>query len=134
MKGYTKWFILASILYLVLGTLLGTLFFFLPALLALKPVHAHLNLLGFLSMMVYGVLYHVLPRFLARPLYSERLAWFHVIAGNITFVLLLGLMALGYGGGIPEALAWAKWAALSHWLTLLAFAYNILQTIRLAPS
>ncbi|HEY8342923.1 MAG TPA: hypothetical protein VIK75_08030, partial [Calditerricola sp.] len=75
MKGYTKWFILASILYLVLGTMLGTLFFFHPALLALKPVHAHLNLLGFLSMMVYGVLYHVLPRFLARPLYSERLAW-----------------------------------------------------------
>ena len=31
------------------------------------PVHMHMMLLGFGTMMIYGVAYHVLPRFVGRP-------------------------------------------------------------------
>ena len=30
--------------------------------------HAHLNLPGFMAMMIYGIGYFILPRFTARPL------------------------------------------------------------------
>ncbi|MGO4888444.1 hypothetical protein ACJ2A9_11845 [Anaerobacillus sp. MEB173] len=132
MKGYTKILIVLSIIYLVIGTFLGTLFFFEPSLMKLKPVHVHLNLLGFMSMMIYGVLYHVLPRFIGVPLHSEKMAWFHLYAGNISLILLLIAMALFYTGTMNGAFDWAKWVALGHWLTIVVFAYNIFRTVRSA--
>lgn len=129
MRGYVKYFILASILYFVLGTSLGMLSFFNPWFLSLKTVHLHLNLLGFMSMMIFGVLYHVLPRFIGKPLYSERLVWVHLIAGNIAFITLITMMFLTYSGIYRPILEWTKWAALAQWLTILIFAFNVLKTI-----
>lgn len=129
MRGYVKYFIIASISYFVLGTFLGMLSFFNPWFLSLKTVHLHLNLLGFMSMMIFGVLYHVLPRFSGRPLYSEKLAWAHLIVGNITFILLIFMMFLNYSGLYRPILEWTKWAALAQWLTILIFAWNIFLTL-----
>lgn len=129
MRGYVKYFIVASILYFVLGTFLGMMSFFDSRFLSLKTVHLHLNLLGFMSMMIFGVLYHVLPRFLGRPLYSERLAWVHLYAGNITFILLISMMFFIYSGLFPQILEWTKWAALGQWLTILIFAFNVIRTV-----
>jgi drug/metabolite transporter (DMT)-like permease len=40
-----------------------------------RPAHAHANLLGFLSMFLFGVTYHVLPRFVQKPLSERRQRW-----------------------------------------------------------
>ena len=50
---------------------------------ALKPVHVHLGLLGWISMMIYGVGYHVLPRFAGKQLYSDKLANWQFWTANI---------------------------------------------------
>lgn len=129
MRGYVKYFIIASISYFVLGSMLGMLAFFDPWFLSLRPVHMHLNLLGFMSMMIFGVLYHVLPRFLGKMLHSDKLAWTHFYAGNITFILLMIAMFLNYSGWYRPILEWTKWIALAQWITILIFAYNVFRTM-----
>ena len=71
-----RWFIAAALVYALLGGLLGLTWLAFPAALpayALRA-HAHLMLLGFVGMMIFGIGLHVLPRFTGRPLFSERLA------------------------------------------------------------
>lgn len=41
---------------------------------ALRPMHAELNVWGFVSLLIYGVALHIVPRFAARPLRWPRLA------------------------------------------------------------
>jgi len=68
-------FIRASLLYFVLGMALGTILVFWPEWPAImKTVHVHIILLGWLSMVIYAVGYAVVPRLVARDLYSVRLA------------------------------------------------------------
>lgn len=71
-------FIKASLLSLATGVILGVLI----ALHVLKPdvpqylssAHSHVNLLGAVMMLIFGVGYHILPRFSGRPLWNERLS------------------------------------------------------------
>ncbi|MGC5324163.1 hypothetical protein [Brevibacillus sp. SYSU BS000544] len=130
MKGYVQAFIILSITYLVIGTGLGVLFFVNPELQAFRLVHMHLNLLGFLTMMVFGVLYHVLPRFIGHPLHSEKWAWIHLYAGNAAFVVLVLSMAASIGNWFSGAWVVAGWAGFIEWCTILLFASNIFITIR----
>ena len=44
---------------------------------AYYPAHVHMNMLGFVTMMIYGVAYHVIPRFIGKPLHARRLAAWH---------------------------------------------------------
>ena len=57
--------------------------------LALKFVHSHLNMLGWVSMMIYGVGYHILPRFMGRPLYSNKIGEAQFYLANISLVGML---------------------------------------------
>jgi cbb3-type cytochrome oxidase subunit 1 len=52
----------------------------------LTRVHTHINLLGFMAMMIYGVGYHILPRFMGRPVYSARLGNVQVWVANIALI------------------------------------------------
>ncbi len=88
MSTTTVRFIKMSLVYLAVGATLGALFHIYPRLLGLKYAHVHLNLVGFMAMMVYGVAYHILPRFLGKVLYSDRLADVQFWLANIG---LLGL-------------------------------------------
>ena len=56
---------------------------------ALKFVHSHLNMLGWVSMMIYGVGYHILPRFMGRPLYSNKIGEVQFYLANISLVAML---------------------------------------------
>lgn len=71
MAAYSLRFLKASLIYLLTGALLGVLMG-IPItrdwLYSVSPgrwslAHAHLNLAGFLLTMVFGIAYHVLPRF-----------------------------------------------------------------------
>ena len=89
MDKYAKAFVKASLIYLGIGVLMGVWMVLSPeSRFTLTRVHVHILLLGFMAMMIYGVGYHILPRFMGRPVYSHRLGNVQAWLANIT---LLGL-------------------------------------------
>lgn len=113
MDRYVKNFIAMSIVYLVVASIIGIYMLISPRTLAgYKFVHSHLMLLGWVSMMIYGVGYHILPRFAGRLLKHSSLAeaqfWmaniglvgmavFYVLLtenGSFTYRALLGLFGI----------------------------------------
>ena len=92
MESFVRRFIRASLIWLGIGVSLGIWMIFDPSALAYRAAHMHANLLGFVSMMIFGVAYHIMPRFTGRPLASPRAATLHLIAANAG----LALMVLGF--------------------------------------
>ena len=87
MDKYAKAFVKTSLIYLGIGTILGVLMVLWPDIrFAITRVHTHVNLLGFMAMMIYGVGYHILPRFMGRPVYSQHLGNVQMWLANITLV------------------------------------------------
>jgi hypothetical protein len=89
MDRFVRNFIIVSIVYLGAAAILGLCMLWDPSLMSLKFVHSHLNLLGWVSMMIYGVGYHVLPRFSGRPLKYPRVGEAQFWSANIGLVGML---------------------------------------------
>ena len=89
MSPLSKNFVRASLIYFFIAAILGTIMISMrsyPAQLLFS--HVHLNLLGWMSMMIYGVGYHILPRFSGTPLAYPKI-------GNLQFYLAnIGLVGL----------------------------------------
>lgn len=92
MDWFIKAFIRASLLWFAAGILLGVAMAIQPAWVVYRPAHAHMNVVGFLTMLVFGVGYQLLPRLFGHPLHSTRLAIWHLFLANIG----LGLIVLGF--------------------------------------
>ncbi len=107
MDKYAKAFVKASLIYLGIGAILGVLMVIWPDIrFTISRVHVHILLLGFMAMMIYGVGYHILPRFMGRPIYSHRLGNIQVWIANITLVgLSLSWIAETSQGGFWHYLA-----------------------------
>src|SRR3972149_1553095 len=75
MSSITVWFIRLAIMYFVLAIILGLHMSVAGPVYPWMPIHTHFNLLGWMSMMIYGVAYHILPRFSGRQLFSDKLAF-----------------------------------------------------------
>jgi len=107
MDKYAKAFVKASLIYLGIGAILGVLMVIWPDIrFTISRVHVHILLLGFMAMMIYGVGYHILPRFMGRPIYSHRLGHIQVWIANITLVgLSLSWIAETSQGGFWHYLA-----------------------------
>jgi cbb3-type cytochrome oxidase subunit 1 len=107
MDKYAKAFVKASLIYLGIGTILGVFILFWPDLrFTVTRVHVHILLLGFMGMMIYGVGYHILPRFMGRPIYSHRLGNIQAWLANITLIgLSLSWILEASQGGIWHSLA-----------------------------
>lgn len=87
MSKITLAFIRMSFIYLLVGTGMGVLLLLWPSQIwVYVPVHAHINLLGWVSMLMFGIAYHILPRFSGRMLYSDRLAEAHLWIVNIGLI------------------------------------------------
>ncbi len=129
MSKTTLGFIFTGLAYLLIGVTLGVLFFILPETRVLRPVHTHLNLVGFITFLVFGVSYHILPRFRGRPLHSEKLAWGQFLLANIGLVGLLAFLGLGayISFDALRALQAVFGAILA--LSVYLFAYNMLRTL-----
>lgn len=102
MDKYAKAFVKASLIYLGIGVITGFIMIVYPdARFTLTRVHTHINLLGFMAMMIYGVGYHILPRFMGRPVYSARLGYMQVWLSNITLIgLSISWVLEGILGGL----------------------------------
>ena len=89
MDWYVKAFIKTSVVWLTFGFLLGIAMAMYPPWTVYRAAHVHVMLLGFVSMMIFGVAYHVIPRFSGRALYSERAAVWHWWIANAGLTLMV---------------------------------------------
>ena len=89
MDWFVKAFVKASLVWLALGVTLGVAMAVHPAWIAYRPAHMHMNLLGFVTMMIFGVAYHVIPRFTGHPLHDRRLAGWHWWVSNAGLALMV---------------------------------------------
>lgn len=83
MDWFVRRFIRASLAWLALGITLGLCMAAHPAWIIYRPAHVHMNLVGFVSMMIFGVAYHVVPRFTGNPLASRTLPGYHWWFSNL---------------------------------------------------
>ncbi|MFN2348560.1 MAG: hypothetical protein ABR558_03155 [Thioalkalivibrio sp.] len=125
MHPRNRLFILASLTYSLVGALIGLIWLAHPGLIPgnVPRIHGHLMLLGFITMMVYGVGLHVLPRFSGRPLYSERLANVQFYTAN------LGLLIMVIGWLMFHNLTVSAGGLLA-WSAMGMFAVNIALTVK----
>lgn len=126
MSKITVWFIRCAMVYFLIAAILGLHMTVSGTLQPYYSIHVHFNLLGWMSMMIYGVAYHILPRFSGRPLYSDRLAEVQFWLANIG---LLG-MALGWAISVKGLLVGSSVVEVS---SVGLFVINIFKTIRPAP-
>ena len=89
MDKFVKGFIVMSIVYLGASAMMGIAMLANQNVMALKFVHSHLNMLGWVSMMIYGVGYHILPRFMGRALYSNKIGEAQFYLANVSLVAML---------------------------------------------
>ncbi|NNF83580.1 MAG: DUF1858 domain-containing protein [Deltaproteobacteria bacterium] len=89
--------------------------------------HVHFNLLGFMSMMIYGVGYFILPRFNGRTLHWPSWVPLHFYAANVG---LIGMVATA-----PErpSTGFALFAGLSV-VSVAMFVINLGATMLVAPA
>jgi cbb3-type cytochrome oxidase subunit 1 len=130
MDWFVKAFLKSSLAWLAVGVSLGIAMAIHPPWAVYRTAHLHMNLLGFVAMMIFGIAYHVIPRFTGHALHSRRLAvvqWWLANAGLLILVLGLALLpqtmfatpariVTGAGGLLSGAAAYA-------------FVYNIWRTI-----
>lgn len=124
MPRLSRWFIKSAFLYLLAALLLGAVSSSqgalqrFPWMAALTPVYFHLFMVGWVTQLIFGVVYWMFPKYSKeRPRGSEAL-------GRFTFFLLnVGLLARGVAEPLQatQSQPWWGWLlALSAWLQWLA--------------
>ena len=128
MEWFVKAFLKASLAWLAVGVTLGATMAAHPEYTIYRPAHAHMVLLGFVTMMIFGVAYHVIPRFTGHLLHNRRAAelqWFVSNAGLATMVVGFIVRANGSAMGTPILSTGGILAAIGAY----TFVYNIWRTI-----
>ncbi|MCC6241447.1 MAG: hypothetical protein IT353_01345 [Gemmatimonadaceae bacterium] len=136
MDWFAQRFLKSALVSLGLGVLMGMWMALTPSAIIYRPAHVHLNLLGFVSMVIFGVAYHVIPRFTGHPLHNPRVAGVHWYVANVGLVILI----VGFGL-VPHAATVARYAlgigATISGIGAFLFIYNLWRTIdgprRLVP-
>jgi cbb3-type cytochrome oxidase subunit 1 len=129
MEPFVRGFIRASLVWLGVGVLIGAAMGFWPGwAMAYRPAHMHATLLGFVSMMIFGVAYHVIPRFSGSPLRSRPLATTHLWVANLGLALLV-LGWLGRVGWPGTGALLIRSGAVASALGAFLFIYNIWRTL-----
>lgn len=115
----------ASLIYLVIGSTMGVVMVLNS--LPLTPSHAHVLLIGFVSMMIFGVGYHLLPVFAGTDLHSPRLAEIQFWLQNIGVIGLAFTMPYRYADESYRlgAIAFGVISLLAIYI----FAYNVARSL-----
>lgn len=133
MEPTVVWYLRMSVIYFMSGALIGFGMLLWPGESGLyTPVHVHLNLLGFMSMMIYGVGYHILPKFSGQLIYSPAImkVQFWISNAGLIGMVLSWPFTYDAGSSFPGNVL-----IVSAFLSLVAvvlFAINILKTIKSA--
>ena len=86
MSRYMKRFVLASLVYLGVAAIFGILNGITDLGYFGTFAHTHFNLLGFMSMIVFGIGYFILPRFNGTELRFESWVPVHFWLANISLI------------------------------------------------
>jgi len=129
MDGFVKRFILMGIIYLMIASGLGVLMIVQPDAANLRFAHVHLNLLGWMSMMIFGVGYHILPRFSGKPLFSNRLGELQFWLANAGLIGLTGIAMTGQITSGNSLYTLFVLSGLIEVLSIFIFGYNMVMTI-----
>lgn len=126
MDPVAKNFIRMSVIYFAISAVIGAYFMFTRInVQQLFQAHVHLMMLGWMSMMVYGVGYHILPRFNGNPVAFPKLAIVHFWWANVALIGLVSTWTLGGYSKIPE-----KTFGVMNAIGIIMFVTNILVSIR----
>lgn len=129
MDRFVRNFIIVSIVYLGAASVLGVCMLWNESLLSLKFVHSHLNLLGWVSMMIYGVGYHVLPRFSGRPLKYPKMGELQFWTANIGLIGMLLFYAMGVYNPSQTYKMLSVVFGVVEVFSIVLFLYNMLATL-----
>lgn len=131
MPAITRWFIKTSIIYLVTALLVGLVLagrsFWpgLAVLAGLSPVYFHLFMVGWVSQLIFGVVYWLFPKYSReRPRGYEWLGW--ATYGLLNVGLLLRAVAEPLNATAPGEI-WGWLLAISavlQWVAGLCFVAN----------
>lgn len=130
MDRFVKNFIGMSIIYLFIASLFGIVMLAHPSLLSLRFVHSHLNMLGWVSMMIFGVGYHILPRFTGKPLKSPKMGEIQFWLANIGLIgMLLFYALMSFNPEVSIYMGLTVAFGLVEAVSIFLFFYNMLATI-----
>jgi cbb3-type cytochrome oxidase subunit 1 len=132
MDWFAKAFIKAALVWLGIGVTLGLLMAVHPPAALYRTAHLHMNLLGFVSMMIYGVSYHVMPRFTGHAIHNVKIAVAQLWLANVG----LALIAVGFATRARGELASVYLLAVGGLMAAGAaycFIYNIWRTLEGSP-
>ena len=121
-------FLKASLAWLVAGVTLGVGMALAPSLTAYRAAHIHMLLLGFVTGMIFGVGYHVFPRFAGRMLHNARLVMPHWWLANIG----VGAMAIAFvlrAEGVASAVVLLGAGGSASAMGAYLFTYNVWRTL-----
>jgi heme/copper-type cytochrome/quinol oxidase subunit 1 len=122
-----------SVLYLIGGAAIGLGMLFWPSEAGYYvSSHVHLNLLGFMSMMIYGVGYHILPKFSGTHIYSPLIVKIQFWVANAGLVGMAISWPFFNRGDASLANNVLILSAILSMLSVILFAYNMLKTIKSA--
>jgi hybrid cluster-associated redox disulfide protein len=120
-----RWFIIMSLVYFLAASFLGLGLSMNMGGAGVRFAHIHLNLLGFMAMMIYGVGYFILPRFNARTLRWSRMVDVHFWLANAG---LVGMVLTYPLASAPGPALFVLFAAASV-ISVALFVINIVATM-----
>lgn len=130
MSKVTVWFIRCAMIYFAVAMAFGIYMTIKGSGYPILQIHTHLNLLGWMSMMIYGVGYHILPRFSGNPLWSEKLSVVQLYLSNIGIIgMVVGWLILGGGGSFGVLHGFA----IIEGISVLIFVINMFLTVKATP-
>ena len=92
---------------------------------ALAPAHAHLNLLGLVTMSIYGTFYA-----LTRESFSPRLAWTNYICATSGVVIMIPALAIMLSTGNTALEPAVGTGSLLSLIALLVFAVSAFRELK----
>jgi cbb3-type cytochrome oxidase subunit 1 len=133
MDWFVRAFVRASLVWFASGVALGLAMAAHPPWVVYRPAHAHMNVVGFITMMVFGVGYQLLPRLFGHALYNRRLAVAHWWLANSGLAMMVaGFLLAPHIGGRSAAVTTT--GGVLFLLGALAFVYNLWRTFDLADA
>ena len=131
MEPVVVWYIRMSLIYFVAGVITGFGMLLWPEASGYYiPVHVHLNLMGFMAMMIYGVGYHILPKFSGSLIYSPRIMKAQFWIANAGLIGMAASWPFTGRGDCPLSETALLASALLSLIAVALFAFNILKTVK----
>lgn len=118
MRGVSLWFFMSAVVYVTLGMMFG-IWMSASHDHALAPAHAHLNLVGWVTMALFGVYYHLVP-----PAAQNRLATLHFVIATIGVWLMVPGIVLAIQGRTEVLAVLGSFATLASMLLFLTIVFR----------